>query len=322
MRDSRIFSEDGEVIYGGRGARPKRCREMIEQGLAYAMNNEGELVRMDPPQDEQTITESAERIRDAAEELADTLGVDVTGYEVRMDVGDKTFIAELGLPDVRVVNGLTMDQIAEMANTYVGWMIRRGLRFHEYQELVEKVHRMLAGHQLPAGALQGMHFDMSNNQTVRENLAVNMIPGSSTTRVCYEELWIVPGMMPQGHICQPRSDGIEEIHRDDVSPINFGQEMGHCRELWEGDAAHVANSFLCENLEHAAHSRCLRRGGNKVVRIFLHFDDYGMQDIQPQGFDCLERFISYCSELKRSGDNPELRLIIHRGLAAGEEVIL
>jgi hypothetical protein len=322
MRDSRIFNEQREVIYGGRGARSKRCREMIVQGLAYAMNNEGELVWMEPPQDEQTITESAEKIRDAAEELADTLGVDVTGYEVRMDVGDKTFIAELGLPDVRVVNGLSIDQIAEMANTYVGWMVRRGLRFHEYQELIEKVHRMLAKHQLPTGALQGMHFNIHDEQANRESLAVNMIPGNATTRVCYEELWIVPGMMPLGHVCRPHSDGIEEVHRDDLNPIEYGQDMNHCRELWEGDAAHVGNTFLCENLEHAAHSRCLRRGGNKVVRIFLHFDDYESQDIQPPIYDCLERFIGYCSELKRSGDNPELRLIVHRGLEAGEEVIL
>ena len=97
MQDSRIYDENGNEIYGGRGARSKHCREMISDGLAYRMNGEETLVCMqvETPA-EATVSESAGSLREVAEEMADELGVHVQGYEVRMQVGDKTFIAELG----------------------------------------------------------------------------------------------------------------------------------------------------------------------------------------------------------------------------------
>jgi len=332
MSDRRMFDEDGEVIYAGRGARSKRCREMLGLGLAYALNEEGELVWIEPDTPaEPTVSESAEKIRDAAEELADTLGVEVTGYEVRMESGDKTFIAELGTPDVHVVNGLTFDQLAEMANTIIGWMMARGLRFHEYQELIEKVHRLLARHQLPRGILQGLTPTIHDAAAdARESFAVNQVPGTPS-QTCFDELWILPGMMPYDHVCHPHFEGIDEVHIEDLPPMNEQEGMADCRELWEGRVKDVAPQFVCDNLAVAARSRCLNRGANKVVRIFLHWEG-GLTDTVPminypnppsqQYRDCLDRFIAHCSELKQSGDNPNLRLIIYRTNGMTEEVDL
>ncbi len=68
-----------------------------------------------------------------------------------------------------------------------------------------------------------------------------------------------------------------------------------------------------------------------MVRIFLHWEG-GLTDTVPlinypnpasqQYRDCLDRFIAHCSELKQSGDNPNLRLIIYRTNGMTEEVDL
>ncbi len=332
MKDKRIFDENKKVIYAGRGARSKKCREMISLGLAYVLDEEGELEPLVPETSvEPTIAESAEKIRGAAEELADTLGVEITGYEVRMESGDKTFIAELGTPDVHLVNGLTFDQLAEMANTIIGWMMNRGLLFHEYQELVEKVHRLLARHQLPRGILQGMVPTVQDAAAdARESFAVNQIPGSPSN-TCFDELWILPGLMPNNHVCQPHFEGIDEVHTEDMPPLNERHGMDNCRELWEGRVENVAPQFVCDNLAAAAHSRCLNRGANKVVRIFLHWEGRLTDSISAMNYpnnvsqqyrDCLNRFIGHCSELKRSGDNPGLRVMIYRPNGMVEEVSL
>jgi hypothetical protein len=332
MKDKRIFDEEGGAIYAGRGARSKRCREMINLGLAYVLDGEGELKPLAPETPkEPTISESAKKIQGAAEELADTLGVKVTGYEVRMESGDKTFIAELGIPSIDVVNGLTFDQLAEMANTIIGWMMNRGLLFHEYQELVEKVHRLLARHQLPRGTLQGMTPTVQEAAAdARGSFAVNQIPGSPSN-ACFDELWILPGLMPYNHVCQPHFEGIDEIHTEDLPPLNEQHGMGNCRELWEGHVENVAPQFVCDNLATAARSRCLNRGANRVVRIFLHWEGQLADSISAMNYpnnvsqqyrDCLNRFIAHCSELKQSGDNSELRVIIYRPNGMIEEVSL
>ena len=67
MQDSRIYDEQGNEIYGGRGARSKKCREMISDGLAYRMNGEETLVCMqvETPA-EATVSESAGSLREVA----------------------------------------------------------------------------------------------------------------------------------------------------------------------------------------------------------------------------------------------------------------
>ncbi len=332
MQDSRIYDENGNEIYGGRGARSKNCREMISDGLAYRMNGEETLVCMqvETPA-EATVSESAGSLREVAEEMADELGVHVQGYEVRMQVGDKTFIAELGEPGVRVVNGLTFDDIAELANNYITWMVACGLEFHEYQELVEKVHRLLARHQLPRQVMQGLPATIHDaGADARDTLAVNQVPGHPSN-TCFDELWIVPGMMPYDHVCQAHYDGVDEVHLEDPPAFNENEGMDHCRELWEGDAREVAADFVCDNLAVAANSRCLNRGVNKVVRIFLHTETE-LTDIMPtmnrpctpsaRYRDCLNRFIAHCSELKQNGSNPDIRLVIYRPNARPQEVSL
>jgi len=107
-----------------------------------------------------------------------------------------------------------------------------------------------------------------------------------------------------------------------VSPEAFTASFVHWAPIHDKivRSADRSNKYASD-VEVAAESVFLLQSACPDV-IFLHFDDYGSHDIQPPVYECLERFISYCSELKRSGDNPELRLIIHRGLEAGEEVIL
>ena len=332
MQDSRIFDENGNEIYGGRGARSKNCREMISDGLAYRMNGEETLVCMqvETPA-EATVSESAGSLREVAEEMADELGVHVQGYEVRMQVGDKTFIAELGEPGVRVVNGLTFDDIAELANNYITWMVACGLEFHEYQELVKKVHRLLAGHQLPRQVMQGLPATIHDaGADARDTLAVNQVPGHPSN-TSFDELWIVPGMMPYDHVCQAHCDGVDEVHLEDPPHFNENEGMDHCSELWKGNAREVAADFVCDNLTVAANSRCLNRGVNKVVRIFLHTETE-LTDIMPtmtrpctpsaRYRDCLNRLIAHCSELKQNGSNPYIRLVIYRPNAQPQEVSL
>lgn len=331
MSDSRIYDENGEQIYGGRGARSKRCREMIRLGLAYAKNDDGELQLIEPEESAPTVTDSAKQIRAAAEELADTLGVEITGYEVRMDVDNKTYIAELGAPQINVINGLTYEQLAEMANTTIGWVMSRGLSYHEYYELVEKVHRMLARHQLPRSVIQGVAPTIHDaNADARSSLTVNQIP-SNRSNICYDELWITPGLMPHGHTCHPHFAGVDEIHTETPPYLDEHSDMEHCRELWEGDAADTSAGFVCDNLTAAARSNCLNRGANKVVRIFLHWEASITDSVPSINYpnspyfryrNCLDRFIAHCSDLVHSGDNPDLRVVIYRPFSGAEEVNL
>ena len=101
--------------------------------------------------------------------------------------------------------------------------------------------------------------------------------------------------------------------------------------------------FVCENLHQASSLASFRQGRHGIIRVYLpynprssfveeyevnhHFRDRGhlhephfTQENEPWR-NCLERFIDACANIKNTVRS-DLRLIIHRGNEAPQEVIL
>jgi len=213
------------------------------------------------------------------------------------------------------------------------WMLRRGLNVHEHEELVNNLHQLINGMRAPA---QGASLLNRDDSLVRED-GVNVYPGTPTSNV-YNELWIHAFLPPNDHHCRP-----SVTRADDNQHVDVHSEG----RIWFDPALQAGPEFVCENLHQASNLPAFRQGRHGIIRVFLPYnsqrnfmDENSSNHINERMNDrhplhereispddepwshCLQRFVDACSALKNNAVRPDLRLLIHRGSEAPQEVIL
>ena len=339
-----LFDLDGRRIYAGRGPYSKKCRKMITEGLAYLKDKDGTFVEfIEENQESMSPSASTEdtlkRLQKEAELASNILGMNISGYEVSVDVDDRTYVARLARNLSSCVStGLTREQAAKLFQSVIGWMSLIGMTVGQAEELVESLHKMLGGMMAQPARQQNPLETVvrpsrrGSRRSNRSNLLeVNCIPGARTS-ACWDELWIEAFRPAIGHhhrasITEP------EIANGNNSSTEI-QHSFNGRETWEKPVTIAWKEHVCDNLRDAARSSCFRRGAHSTIRIFLpdteridlggdsHHSDYPFNyEMEHRHKDCLERFIDECRTLKSNGTSPDLRVFIHRGLDT-EEVSL
>ena len=335
----KMYNEDGEVIYAGRGKRSFRARALIAQRKAYIRNDEGQLVVYVPE-----ITHASEPARNLglgmdeevrafkrkARALGGKISMGLDEIEIRQTTEYGELIAHLRqLTQPTLVAGLDTHQAAKLVQTLSYWMLRYGLTVFEHDEIVRNLHALINPMRAPVegGALANRQSNLQRDS------AVNTVPGTRTTQV-HDELWVHAFLPPNRHPCRPSvvpADG-EQSHSD---PHNDGR-------VWMDDALYTGAEFVCENLNDASNLSTFQRGRHGIIRVFLPYNpDNGAQQPNPMDMHrdrrplrephcnrdnepwshCLQRFIDACAAVKNSV-RPDLRLLIHRGADTPQEVIL
>jgi len=339
-----LFDEEGIRIYAGRGPYSRKCRKLIAEGLAYIKDNAGNFAEfIEESQEDMNPLASTEdalrRLQKEAELASNILGMNVSGYEVSVDVDDRTYVATLARNLSSCIStGLTREQAAKLFQSVVGWMSSIGMTVGQAEELVESLHKMLGG-MMAQPARQQNPLDTVVRPSTRESrrsnrsnlLEVNCIPGTRTS-ACWDELWIEAFRPAIGHHHRASITEPEIVNGNNSSTET--QHSGNGRETWEKPVAIAWKEHVCDNLRDAARSNCFRRGAHSVIRIFLpdteridlggesHHSDYHFNhEMEHRHKDCLERFIDECRSQKSTGNSPDLRVFIHRGLDS-EEVSL
>ena len=331
---AKIYDDNGNIIYKGRGPYSRKCRDMIASKRAYSkdnndrlilFSNEGEVIHKTLSSSEDAL----ERLQTEARLVSEILGVGISGYELRMEVDDRTYIAKLarnilGCPS----SGLNHAQAAKLFQSVIGWMSSMGMTVGQAEQLVESLHSMLA--EMLENNQRNNSESSSGINSTNTSIGVNSIPGPPAS-TCWDELWVQAFLPPWKHPARPSVGQPEviEVNDFDCQP----QSDHHGRETWDAPVAGVWQDYVCDNLKDALNTRCFKRGSNKTIRIFLpdverieicgennRWADYG-HNMNFRYEDCLERFIDECRRLKADRTTTNLRLFIHRGLES-EEVSL
>ena len=149
----KMYNEDGEVIYAGRGKRSFRARALIAQRKAYVRNAEGQLVVYVPE-----ITHASEPARSLglgmdeevrafkrkARALGGQISMGLDEIEIRQTTEYGELIAHLRqLTQPTLVAGLDTHQAAKLVQTLSYWMLRYGLTVFEHDELVRNLHALI-----------------------------------------------------------------------------------------------------------------------------------------------------------------------------------
>ncbi len=331
---AKIYDENENVIYKGRGPYSRKCRDLIASKRAYSMDdndrlipfsNEGEVIHKTLSSSEDAI----ERLQTEAQLVSEVLGVGISGYELRMEVDERTYIAKLarnilGCPR----SGLSHTQAAKLFQSVIGWMASMGMTVGQAEQLVESLHSMLA--EMLENNQQINSETSSGINSTSTGIGVNCIPGPPTS-TCWDELWI-QAFLP--HWKHPARPSVGQPERIEFNDFNYQPHNDHSgRETWDAPVAGVWQNHVCDNLKDALNTRCFKRGSHKIIRIFLpdverieiceennRWADYG-HNLNNRYEDCLERFIDECRRLKADRTSTNLRLFIHRGLET-EEVSL
>ena len=340
-----LYDKKENRIYAGRGPYSRSCRKLIVEGRAFFKDEEGKLQEFIEETHEQmnpsSSTEDAiKRLQKEAELASDILGMNVSGYEVSVDVDDRTYVATLARNLSKCIStGLTHQQAAKLFQSVIGWMSSIGMTVGQAEELVESLHEMLGGmmsqptrQQNPLDTVVRPSTRGSRRVSRSNNLLeVNCIPGTRTS-TCWDELWIEAFRPAINHPHRPSISEPEAVESADV-PTD-PQHGHHGRETWERPVAIAWKEHVCDNLHDAVRSSCFLRGAHNVIRIFLpdteridlggeeqHWDIHCNGEMDHRHKDCLERFIDECRGHKAGGTSPDLRVFIHRGLET-EEVSL
>jgi hypothetical protein len=330
----KIYDENGNTIYKGRGPYSRKCRDIIASKRAYSkdendrlilFSSEGEVINKANYSSEDAL----ERLQTEANLASDILGVGISGYELRMEVDERTYVAKLAHNMLRCVgSGLDHAQAARLFQSVISWMASMGMTVGQAEQLVESLHSMLA--EMLENNQQKNPSSSSGINSTSTSIGVNCIPGPPTS-TCWDELWIQAFLPHWKHPARP-SVGQPEII--EVNDFNCQPQNDHSgRETWDAPVAGVWQDHVCDNLKDALNTRCFKRGSHKIIRIFLpdverieiceennRWADYG-HNLNYRYEDCLERFIDECRRLKADRTSTNLRLFIHRGLET-EEVSL
>ena len=338
-----LYDIEGGEIYAGRGKYSRRARTMIEDRVAYQHNDEGNLVVFVPKNQPaastrtSTLEQDAHKLKRDAQRLGQQLGLGLDELEVRRETPEGVLIAHLKQMNPALVAGLDSEQAAKLMQTLSLWMLRRGLNVHEHEELVNNLHQLINGMRAPS---QGASLLNRDDSLVREQ-GVNVYPGTPTSNT-YNELWIHPFLPPTDHSCRPSVSRADDNHHSDVHSEG---------RIWFDPALQAGPEFVCENLYQASNLPALRQGRHGIIRVFLPYnsqrnfmDENSSNHINERMNDrmndrhplhereispddepwshCLQRFVDACSALKNNAVRPDLRLLIHRGSEAPQEVIL
>ena len=276
----KMYNEDGEVIYAGRGKRSFRARALIAQRKAYVRNAEGQLVVYVPE-----ITHASEPARSLglgmdeevrafkrkARALGGQISMGLDEIEIRQTTEYGELIAHLRqLTQPTLVAGLDTHQAAELVQTLSYWMLRYGLTVFEHDEIVRNLHALINPMRAPVegGAL------LNRQSNLQRDSAVNTVPGQRTTQV-HDELWVHAFLPPNRHPCRP-------------SVVPFDGEQGHSDphhdgRVWMDDALPRGAEFVCENLSDASDLSTFQRGRHGIIRVFLPYNpDTGAQQPNPR----------------------------------------
>ena len=328
-----LYDEKGTEIYAGRGKYSRHARRMIEQRAAYKRNEDGQLMVYVPkqetptPQRTSTLDEDTRALKRDAQRLGQQLGLGLDEIEVRRETPDAVLVAHLKQMSTAVLAGLDSEQAAKLMQTLTYWMLRQNLSVHEHEEFVRNMHQLINGMRVPSSGAALLNREGIQN---REE-AVNVHPGTPTSNV-YNELWVHAFLPPNRHRCRPsvqRDEELSNLHAD-------GQ-------IWFDPALMAGPEFVCENLHQVSSLATFRQGRHGIIRVYVPYNprssfvenneaDYRFRDRghlpephfnqenEPWGH-CLERFIDACANIKNTVRS-DLRLFIHRGSEAPQEVIL
>ncbi len=328
-----IYDENGAQIYAGRGKYSRRARSMIEGRDAYVHNDEGHLVVYVPeqqtpsPQRASTLVEDAHTLKRDAQQLGQQLGLGLDEIEVRRNTPEGVLIAHLKQMAPSLLAGLDSEQAAKLMQTLSYWMLRQNISVHDHDEFVRNLHQLINGMRVPSSGAAVLN--RKGSQTREE--AVNVHPGTPTSNI-YNELWVHAFLPPNGHRCRPSVR--QEEHNNNV------QSDG---QVWFEPALMAGTEFVCENLHQASSLATFRQGRHGIIRVYLPYNPRSTfseerevnHDFRDRGHlhephftqenepwrNCLERFIDACANIKNTVRS-DLRLILHRGSEAPQEVIL
>ena len=328
-----IYDENGAQIYAGRGKYSRRARSMIEGRDAYVHNDEGHLVVYVPeqqtpsPQRASTLVEDAHTLKRDAQQLGQQLGLGLDEIEVRRETPEGVLIAHLKQMAPGLLAGLDSEQAAKLMQTLSYWMLRQNISVHDHDEFVRNLHQLINGMRVPSSGAAVLNRE--GGQTREE--AVNVHPGTPTSNI-YNELWVHAFLPPNGHRCRPSVR--QEEHNNNV------QSDG---QVWFEPALMAGAEFVCENLHQASSLATFRQGRHGIIRVYLPYNPRSTfseerevnHDFRDRGHlhephftqenepwrNCLERFIDACANIKNTVRS-DLRLILHRGSEAPQEVIL
>ena len=328
-----IYDENGAQIYAGRGKYSRRARSMIEGRDAYVHNDEGHLVVYVPeqqtpsPQRASTLVEDAHTLKRDAQQLGQQLGLGLDEIEVRRNTPEGVLIAHLKQMAPSLLAGLDSEQAAKLMQTLSYWMLRQNISVHDHDEFVRNLHQLINGMRVPSSGAAVLN--RKGSQTREE--AVNVHPGTPTSNI-YNELWVHAFLPPNGHRCRPSVR--QEEHNNNV------QSDG---QVWFEPALMAGAEFVCDNLHQVSSLASFRQGRLGIIRVYLPYNPRSTfseerevnHDFRDRGHlhephftqenepwrNCLERFIDACANIKNTVRS-DLRLILHRGSEAPQEVIL
>jgi len=328
-----LYDEQGTQIYAGRGKYSRRARNMIEQRAAYRRNEDDQLVvyvpeqQTPPPQRASTLDEDTLELKRDAQRLGQQLGLGLDEIEVRRETPDAVLIAHLKQMSTAVLAGLDSEQAAKLMQTLTYWMLRQNLSVHEHDEFVRNMHQLINGMRVPSSGAAVLNREGS--QTREE--AVNVHPGTPTSNI-YNELWVHAFLPPNYHRCRPS-----------VRQGEHGNGVQADGRVWFEPALVAGAEFVCDNLHQASGLASFRQGRHGIIRVYLPYNPRSTfseerdvnNDFRDRGHlpephftqenepwkNCLERFIDACANIKNTVRS-DLRLIIHRGSEAPQEVIL
>ena len=341
----KMYNEDGEVIYAGRGKRSRTARALIAERKAYVRNDEGQLV-VYVPEDPGTsdpartlalnMDDDVRDFKRKARRLARQMNMGLDEIEIRQTTEYGELVAHMRqLTQSMLVAGLDSDQAAKLMQTITYWLLRQDINVHEHEELVRNTHNLLNPMRAP---VQGAPL-LNRPSNMRRDSGVNTVPGKRTREV-HDELWIHAFLPPNDHPCRPSvTPANPEMEPNEHSLRNDGR-------VWFEPALLAGPEFVCDNLRTASQLNSFQRGRHGTVRIFLpynprgpayannndgnHFNEHRDRRCLPEPdfnrdnepwSDCLERFIAACAAVKNTV-RPDLRLLIHRGGEQPQEVSL
>ena len=149
----KMYNEDGDVIYAGRGKRSRTARALIAERKAYVRNDEGQLV-VYVPEDPGTsdpartlalnMDDDVRDFKRKARRLARQMNMGLDEIEIRQTTEYGELVAHMRqLTQSMLVAGLDTHQAAKLVQTLSYWMLRYGLTVFEHDELVRNLHALI-----------------------------------------------------------------------------------------------------------------------------------------------------------------------------------
>ena len=147
----KMYNEEGEVIYAGRGKRSRNARTLIAQRKAYIHNDEGQLVVYVPedpgtsdPDRTLNMDDDVRAFKRKARRLAGQMNMGLDEVEIRQTTEYGELVAHLRqFTQAALVAGLDNHQAAKLVQTLSYWMLRYNLTVFEHDEIIRNLHALI-----------------------------------------------------------------------------------------------------------------------------------------------------------------------------------